>query len=173
MRVVKKVTMMNTIDLVASLRSIYDAWQELLSRMSESEISQPRFADNWSVRDFVTHLWAWQQISVARFEAALAGSEPVYPEWLDGTDPFIAEEHTEKFNARIRAQNLERPWADVDQDWREGFSMLIHLAEQTPKDALFEEGRYSWLHGYPLAAVLSGSLSHHKEHLEEISAALA
>lgn len=159
-------------ELIASLRTAYDRWEDLLGGMSEEGITRPRFKDDWSVQDFVTHLWAWQQISVARFEAALLDKPPTYPAWLAGTDPFIAEDHTDEFNARIRAENLDRAWADVHHDWSAGFRRLIDLAEQTPEDVMFEERRYSWLKGYPLSGVLSGSLEHHQEHLEGISSAL-
>lgn len=163
---------MNRDELITQLHSIYDKWEELLGRMNVEDIVRPRFERDWSVKDFIAHLWAWQQISVARFEAALRGGDPSYPAWLQGTDPFVAEEHTEVFNARVRAGNQDRSWADVHQDWSQTFLRLIDLAERTPDDALFEEGRYTWLMGYPLSGVLTGSLEHHEEHYEEISAAV-
>jgi hypothetical protein len=159
-------------ELIASLRSVYDNWEELLGGIGEEEVTRPRFKADWSVQDVVTHLWAWQQISIARFAAAVLDNKPEFPAWLAGTDPSIAEEHTDEFNARIRAENQGRAWTEVHQDWSEGFLRLIDLAEQTPEDAMFEEGRYPWLKGYPLSAVLSGSREHHEEHLEDLSTAL-
>jgi hypothetical protein len=151
---------------------MHDRWEELFRLASEDEIVQPRFEQGWSIKDTVVHLWSWQQISVARLEAAWQGGEPEYPKWLQGTDPFVAEEHTEDFNARVRVKNWERPWRDVHQDWSQTFLRLIDVAKQVPNEALFEPDRFAWLRGYPLSGVLSGTLEHHEEHFAQVSSAV-
>jgi hypothetical protein len=156
-------------ELVASLRSVYDRWEKLLTGMSEEEITAPRFTGEWSVKDVVAHLMAWQQISIARLDAALRSSEPEFPAWLQGTDPYVAEGHTEVFNARIRSIYQGRPWSMVHQMWSEGFLRLIQLAEEIPQETMFTAGRYPWLKGDPLSAVLLGSCEHHQEHLDSLS----
>jgi hypothetical protein len=35
----------------------------------------------------VIHLWAWQQRTIARMEAALADREPSFPQWSVDLDP--------------------------------------------------------------------------------------
>lgn len=158
--------------LVSALRQSHDTWEHLLREMSEEEIARPQFDEDWSVKDVVAHLWAWQQISGARFEAALLEKEPNYPDWLQGADPFIAEENTEEFNSRVRDRYLDSTWQELHTAWERGFLRLIHLAERTPEESLFAKGLYAWLKGYPLSSVLTGSLEHHQEHLEDISKAL-
>jgi hypothetical protein len=158
--------------LISALRQSHVNWEHLIRGMSEDEIARPQFDGDWSVKDVVAHLWAWQQISVARFEAALLEKEPNYPDWLRGTDPFIAEENTEEFNSRVRETYLNYSWDEIHRTWESGFLRLIHLAERTPEESLFEAGRYAWLKGYPLSGVLTGSLEHHQEHLDDISRAL-
>lgn len=158
--------------LISALRQSHDSSEHLLQRLGEDEIARPQFDGGWSIKDVVVHLWAWQQISVARFEAALLEEEPTYPDWLQGTDPFIAEENTGEFNSRVREEYLVDSWDDVHKSWESGFLRLIHLAQRTPEESLFATGQYAWLKGFPLSGVLTGTLEHHQEHLEAISNAM-
>ncbi len=57
----------------------------------------------------------------------------------------------------------------VHQVWSEGFLRLIQLAEEIPQEKMFTAGRYPWLKGDPLSAVLLGSCEHHQEHLDSLS----
>ena len=43
----------------------------------------PQSDFDWSVKDVVSRLWAWQQVSIARMEGGLWDREPVFP-WLNG-----------------------------------------------------------------------------------------
>jgi hypothetical protein len=159
-------------ELIFDLVSMHDRWEEFLRRTPEEEIVRTQFEHGWSIKDFVVHLWSWQQISLSRLEAARQGGEPEYPEWLEGADPFVAEEHTEDFNARVRERNLARPWREVHQDWDQTFLHLIDLAKQVPERALFRADRFVWLMGYPLSGVLTGTLEHHEEHFAQVSHAV-
>jgi hypothetical protein len=156
-------------ELVANLRTVLADWEALLADAGEADADAPRRSDGWSIKDVIAHLMAWQQISIARLRAAELEAEPEYPSWLEGADPFYAEEHTDPFNARIRQTYHDRPWPTVYRAWKEGFSQFVELAQAVPEDRLFDAGRYPWLEGYALSAVLEGSFEHHREHLEEMS----
>jgi cysteine-S-conjugate beta-lyase len=159
-------TMANKHELINSLRTIFNSWEEVLAGMSEEEITaQPR-PRKWSVSEVITHLRAWQQISVAHLEAALLNTEPNFPAWLDGADPFYAENHVDKFNARIQERQRFQPWPKRHREWREGFLRFLDLAEAVPDSIMFDEKRHSWLRGNALAAVLEGSCEHHQHHLD-------
>ncbi len=75
--------------IVTGLNDIYRRWKDLLSSLSEDQILTPLQPSTWTVKDVVAHLWAWQQGSVARMEAALENREPHYPEWwkVNGPNP--------------------------------------------------------------------------------------
>jgi hypothetical protein len=156
-------------ELLASLRAVFGDWEDLLADKSESEINAKGRADGWSIKDVIAHLMAWQQISIARLRATKLDAEPEYPAWLEGADPFFAEDHTGQFNARIRQIYQDEPWSIVYAAWKEGFTQFIELAEAVPEDLLFNAQRYPWLRGYALSAVVEGSFEHHREHLEEMS----
>jgi hypothetical protein len=155
---------------LALLKKEFRCWQDLLSTLSEAQITAPDLPANLSIKDVVAHLMAWQQVSIARLEAARLGTEPVFPDWLASEDPE-SEEHRDAFNARIYALYHQQPWPWVYQAWRDGFGTFLRLAEQIPEQDFLDAAKYPWLKGYPLLAVLQGSYEHHHDdHLEPLLA---
>jgi hypothetical protein len=155
---------------LTALREEFDQWENVLARLSEGQIAAPHFG-SFTVKDIVAHLWAWQQITLARVEAAGHNREPEFPVWVAGLPADWEDEAdrtTDLTNARIRELNRDRPWPDVHAEWRAGFSRLLELGEALPERVLLDSNRYPWLKGHSLAVVLLGTYDHHHEHLEKL-----
>jgi hypothetical protein len=156
--------------ILTTLREEFNRWEELLASLSEEQIMASHPPSNWSVKDVIAHLMAWQQVSLARLEAAQLDKEPLFPDWLAGLDPE-SEEDREQFNARIYETYHQQPWPRVHQNWRDGFLRFLTLGERVPESDLWDAEKYPWLKGYPLFAVLQGSYEHHHDdHLEPLLA---
>jgi hypothetical protein len=155
--------------ILTGLREQFNRWEELLAGMGVDQITAPLLPSDWSTKDNIAHLKAWQQRSIARLEAALANREPEFPRWLPGQDPD-AEGITDRTNAWIYETYREQPWSKVHQDWREGFLHFLESGEGISEKDLLDAGRYPWLKGYPLAYILLASYDHHQEHLEKLLA---
>lgn len=154
--------------ILAALQEQFDQWQELLATLSDEQMNTPRFDFNWSIKDVVAHLWAWQQISIARMEAGVLDREPVYPPWIvDNIENW--EEDADGVNALTYETNHEKPWSEIHQMWKDGFLRFLELANQLSERDLLDGGRYPWLNGYSLAAILIASYEHHQEHLEKLT----
>lgn len=153
--------------LLASLKDIYERWEALLSGLSGEQAAAPDRVAERSILDIVAHLTAWQQVSVARAEAALQDREPVYPPWPPELDP-VHETNVDQVNAWVYGIYHGLPWPRVHREWRERFEHFLETVQAVPEYDLLDPGRFPWLHGYPLAAVLEGSLEHHREHLDQV-----
>jgi hypothetical protein len=155
--------------LLNELNNIFNRWQELLTNLSEEEIMQPLFPSTWTVKDTVVHLWAWQQASLARAEAALQGTQPEYPQWwvVNGPDP---NEDVDRTNQWIYEANKANSWLEVYADWKAQFEHYLRLTRKISEKDLFEPGRFSWMGDYPLAASPLGLLDHHQEHIDSLTA---
>jgi hypothetical protein len=86
--------------IISMLREEFNRWEELLASLSEEQIKVPQLPSSLSIKDVIAHLRAWQQVSIARLEAAQLDKEPVFPNWLAGLDPESDEER-DQFNDRI------------------------------------------------------------------------
>lgn len=152
--------------ILERLKEEFNRWEEVLASLSEAQITGAQLPPDLSIKDVITHLWAWQQLSIARMEAAVHGREPDFRLWPAEFDP---DHDQEQINAWIRDTYGEKPWPDVHADWRTGFLHLLELGEAIPEADLMQPGRYPWLGAYRLYDVLEGSYGHHhEEHLEPL-----
>jgi uncharacterized protein (TIGR03083 family) len=152
-------------EAVRLLKDELDAWERLLAGLTEAQLTAPSLDEGWSIKDVLAHLWWWQQLTVARQEAARRDIEPAYPAWPEslGPDP---DENTEQTNDWVYRTYREMPWQDVYSGWRGNYERLLDLVEEVPERDLTEPGKYAWMGGYPLMASLEGTYEHHVEHLE-------
>jgi hypothetical protein len=154
--------------LLTMLREEFDRWEVLLAGLSEDQITSRQLPADLSIKDVVGHLRMWEQVSIARLQAALDNMEPDYAGWPEG-DPDTQD--LEKVNAWIHDTNRDQPWATVHAAWRAGFQHFLDLAEAVPEQDLLEVGKYHWLEDYALGEVLLSSLRHHhEEHYEPLTA---
>lgn len=155
--------------IVAGLREHYKQWVTLLDSLTEAQLTTPLEAGEWSIKDVIAHLWAWQQRTIARSEAARSNREPIFPEWPADVDPD-AEGSADRINAWIYATYHKESWAAVYHKWRTGFQRFIDTAAEISEREMLDAERYPWLEGYSVAMVILASYEHHLEHYEKLQA---
>src|SRR5882724_11106146 len=74
---------MNKPELLKWLTEEQRKWELLLAAIGESRMDQPGVnrTGNWTMRDMIAHLTAWQRWLVARFQAAVTGQSEPLPQW--------------------------------------------------------------------------------------------
>lgn len=155
--------------LLAALREIRDQWETLFAQLDEAQLNAPMAPSHWSAKDVLTHLWAWQQRTIARVEAAQHNREPVFPSWGGEGDPDTPD-NVNAANAFTYDTYHVQPWPVIHEMWRAGFQHLLDLADALPERDLLDTGRYVWLNGYSIAFILIATYDHHQEHLEKMQA---
>lgn len=153
--------------ILAALREQFDRWEELLASMSEEQITAPHFDFDWSIKDVMAHLWAWQQISIARMEGGLQDREPEIPNWIVNLGEDW-EDNADRVNALTFETNHEKSWSEIYQNWKNGFLQFLELGNEISERDLLDGDRYPWMKGYSLASILISSYDHHQEHLEKL-----
>ncbi len=153
------------IEVINKLNVVFWQWTNLLATLGKDQIHQPLEPSTWTLKDNLAHLWAWQQGSVARAEAALQNRSPIYPAWWEacGPDP---NEDVDRTNDYIYLANKDKTWEAVSADWKSQFQRYLELLKQIPEKDLVEAGKYPWMSGYALIASPEGSWDHHREHYE-------
>jgi hypothetical protein len=154
--------------ILEALREQFYRWEALLATMSETQIADPLLPSDWSTKDVIVHLWAWQQRSNARIDAAVFNREPEFPRWMIGQDPNAKD--VDQTNAWIYDTYREKPWSDVYKNWREGFLRLLGSSEGVSEMDFLDGEKYTWLEGYPLAIVYLATYEHHQEHYDKLIA---
>lgn len=153
--------------ILAALREQFYRWEKLLESLSEEQVITPHFDFNWSIKDVIAHLWAWQQISIARMEGGIQDREPEYPRWIvESIENW--EDDADRVNALTFETQHNKPWSEIYQIWRNGFLQFLELGGKISERDLLDGDRYRWLRGYSLASILVASYDHHQEHFEKL-----
>jgi hypothetical protein len=155
--------------LLAALKEQLVHWEDVLDDLGNDQINVLLAPSNWSTKDELSHLRAWQERSIARLEAALSDREPVFPEWLPEVDPELVVS-TDQINGWIYETHRDESWGTVRQNWKEGFSRLLDLGGRISERDMMDESRYAWMEMRPLALILIGTYDHHQEHLDKLLA---
>ncbi len=134
-------------------------WEGLLAEVGEERMLQPGVSGDWTFKDVVAHLNAWQGETVQRLEAAAGNEPPAPPPWPDTDD-------VDQTNAWIYERNRDRDLGDVLQESRATWQRVRDLVASLSEDDLFDPNRFAWTEGEPLGPWnLGSSFDHfHEEH---------
>ena len=96
--------------ILAALREEFNQWEAVLAGLSEAQIIAAPQPTELPIKDEIAHLWAWQQRSIARVEAALHNRKPELPQWLPKLDPDGACHRAFPRRRRARGDRRGRRW---------------------------------------------------------------
>ena len=157
-------------DLLVAIEAERAGWEALLAEIGEARMEEPGAAGAWTFKDVVAHLNGWRRRTVRRLEAARQDAPPPPPEWPAEFDED-SDEGLDQINRWMYERDKDRPLGDVLGESRQQFRQLRTAVEAMPERDLFDPGRFAWMGGEPLAAVIAGSFGHlHEEHEPAIRA---
>ena len=142
-------------------------WDQVLGQVGEARMTVPGVAGDWSAKDMVAHLTAWEQRPVAWLTAIRRGMIPEPAPW----PPNLSEEKT---NAWIYEANRGRSLDDVLDESRRVHAQLLMELEAISEEDLNDARRFAWLNGNSLADSIPGdSYEHYQDHTRMVREWLA
>ena len=154
-------------ELLETMKTTRAEWDALLTEVGEPRMTVAGVTGNWSVKDVVAHLTAWEKRTVARLIAVRQGGKPEPAPWPPNTSE-------EEENAWIYEANRKRSLRDVLDDSRRVHDQVMKQLQPVTDEELNERGRFSWLDGNKLVESIPGNTyEHYQEHGELIRKWLA
>jgi uncharacterized damage-inducible protein DinB len=142
---------------------LHDGRERLMASfegLSEDEMLQSGPAGDWSVRDILAHVAAWDRAVTASFEQMLKGERP---ELLD-----LDEEEIEVFNAEHNEADKQRGLEEVLRELSDSREAMIELLRGVENAALFAPAPGDEHADMSIAGWLRVQVSHDEEHAEMI-----
>jgi len=102
----------------------------------------------WSVKDLLAHLVAWEQRFLFWYKAGLRGEVPQIPA------PGISWGELDLLNQLIYEKHRDRSLEDVRTEFNTSFHQVLATIEDIPEEDMFATGRYAWLGESNLAAYI-------------------
>ena len=117
-----------------------------------------RVDDEWTRKDVVAHIEAWERRVVALVEMLRAGETPA----------GVVE--TDELNARYFAADRDRPLDDVRTGERAAYAAMLAEIDACTDKELFDGSHFGWTEGDPLAGWFrANGDEHYDEHLEQLT----
>jgi len=136
--------------------------ENLLAQVPQDRMAEPCVEGQWSVKDILVHLIAWEQRMVYWLGQTLQGEIPEMPS---------SEADLDCWNDQIYQENRERLLEDVLINFYRSYSEALSAVEATPEEDLVDPARYPWREGRPLwQMVAANTCWHYEEHGNSISA---
>lgn len=132
-------------------------WEQLLRAVGEERMEQPGATGAWSFKDVVAHLNGWRVRTLARLDAARSGAEPPPPPWPPGLDED-SETGLTQINAWIERAGRERSLDEVLGEACRSFDLMRDAVLALSDEELSDPGRYPWMGGEPVGAVIGACL---------------
>ncbi|UCF20319.1 MAG: ClbS/DfsB family four-helix bundle protein [Gemmatimonadota bacterium] len=155
---------MNKRQFLSTLRSERQRWEAELKGASDERLCQPGAIGEWSVKDIIAHLTAYENGLVKWLEAAADGKSLVFAV-LDHRD-------VDYRNALIYEENRERSLGDVMLESKRVFQRLLKLVGELSEADLLEAERSEWFvkprwhMSRPLwKCIADDSYEHYRQHI--------
>lgn len=162
---------MNKVDFLTALHRDFEALEQALADLDETQMQQPTVYNGLAVKDVLAHIAAWENQAIDWVEGSLRGENVVrFAPGFEVTDEDN-EEVMDRLNDHFFHQFKNRPLPDVLQDFKRAHERMANLLERLPEDMLTRPGQFDWWpHGPVWQILAANSFEHYQEHLELIRA---
>ncbi len=153
---------MDKIELLETLEDERLEAVDLLEGLSDEVMLEPGVEGQWSIKDILAHLTAWEgQTVTLLFQAQQGNRKP--------TTVHFGDEQVDTLNQRWYELSKDRP---LDMVWNDFLSVrkqtIRRVSEMSDKD-LNDQNRYSWLKGVALIdLIINDTIEHEAEHFDVI-----
>ncbi|MEX2227037.1 MAG: ClbS/DfsB family four-helix bundle protein [Dehalococcoidia bacterium] len=155
---------MNKQELAEITRSSRGALEAELAQLSDEQMLTPGVVDDWSVKDVLAHISAWERMFIDWIDALMRGDKPDRPE-------FFTDEWTDKVNARVYWAHRTDSLEVVLAEFHAMHEVMMEFIEGLSEEDLFDHARFPWANGREMAPWLRANADeHYDEHREQLEA---
>jgi hypothetical protein len=124
-------------ELLAELDREWAHIERICAGLSEADMLAPGVEGEWSVKDILSHLSAWEKYLLDRLGYVLSGQHPLYPTMTSWDD-------VHRFNAQVYADNKDRPLTSVIIEFRSLYRGVMTVLESLDDEILTKPYSYDF-----------------------------
>ena len=151
-------------ELLKAIKEERQRLEALLKGLSDADMVKPTKPAEWSVKDILAHVTAWEAYFLGWYNDGLAGKKMDMPDWSKpGTVDAI--------NRQIFERNRSRDLNDIMKDFSATYRQILKTVESVPEADMFAQSKFAWTGKDTLADYIFVNTSeHYAEHLAAIEA---
>jgi len=154
---------MNKAELLDALEDGREKLIETIDDLSDEALTEPGVVGEWSIKDILAHLNAWEAELIKLLWQVRQGGKP--------TDAQVQDSEVDERNQMYYEQSRQRPLERVVADFEGIRRQTIRRVEAFSNKELIDPDRYRWLKGRALwERIAEDSYTHDAEHTADILA---
>ncbi len=145
--------------LLAEMDQEWANIERLCAGLGEKHMLEPGVQGDWSVKDIIAHLSAWEKYLLDRLGYVMTGQKPLYPVMTSWDD-------VHRFNAQVYAENKDRPLPSVIIEFRSLYQGVVTVVNALSEEQLNQPYTYD----FPddsltlLQLIKANTTEHYREH---------
>ncbi len=148
--------------MLKDIRAERQKLEDALQGLTDADMAKTAAAGEWSVKDILAHIAAWEKSFLKWYQAGLRGEKQVMPEW---SKPGVLD----AINKDIYERNLNRQLADVKKEFYASYKLVFKTVQQIPEGDMFTPAKYDWTGKSTLANYIwSNTGEHYFDHIAMI-----
>jgi hypothetical protein len=146
-------------ELLAELDQEWAHIERTCFTLSEDDMLKPGVQGEWSVKDTLCHISAWEKYLLDRLSYVLSGQKPQYP-------PMQTWDDVHRFNALVYQQNKDRPLNSVIIEFRSLYRGVMTVLEALDDELLDQPYSYDFTADRLtlLRLIRANTCEHYREH---------
>ena len=146
-------------ELMGELEREWAKVERICAGLSETDMLTPGVGGEWSVKDILCHISAWEKYLLDRLGMVMTGHKPLYAVMTSWDD-------VHRFNAQVYAENKDRPLSSVVIEFRSLYRGVMTVIEALGDDLLNQPYTYD----FPddgltvLQLIRANTYEHYREH---------
>ena len=142
-------------ELLQDIRVERRRLEKTLAGLAPDDMTRPGAVGEWSVKDILAHLMAWEQLFLSWYETGLQGkvadTAPV------GMNAKAIDALNQQVFIRYRLCSLE----EVLEKFQYSYHQIMAIVQAIPEEDLFITGRCEWTGKLTLADYVTGNTCNH------------
>lgn len=137
---------MTTAEILERAETARASFDRLLVEVGETRMEQPGVEGDWSVKDIIAHVMAYDRWTAAQLNAAREGraATPQEEFGLDAPPPGADTLDTEARNMALRAFYRDAPLAGILADAEHAFALLMEAIASLTDEQLADPAFLGW-----------------------------
>jgi hypothetical protein len=129
--------------------------EKTLAVLSKEDLIQPGMIGEWSVKDVLSHLAAWEQLFLIWYESGLQGRIP------DPNPVGMSTKAIDALNRQIFNQYRQHSLEDVLAKFQSSYEQIYGAILLIPEEEMFTVEGYAWTGKLTLADYIAGNTCNH------------
>jgi len=122
----------------------HERLKKLASSLPEERVLKPRTLGEWSIKDIISHLAAWNWEAIDEVDRVL-NNKAIWPARYED------RAGEDEFNKREVERRKDKSWQEVLKDWNDSFWAQIKRMEKLTEDEWkHQSGNQFWSDGTPV-----------------------